>query len=86
MAETVKVEKIKKPEPTSVTIQHIGKVRQWTVPKDKVLKVHRGTGKINHPRFEKNIVLNPGCVVDVIPALAKDLIKSRDFQKYGIEK
>ena len=69
-----------------VTIQHIKPIRQWTIPKEQVLKVHRGTGTINHPRFLKNIVLTPGCVVTVIPELAKKLLKSKDFQKYGIEK
>ncbi len=67
-----------------VTIQHIKPMRMWTVHKDKVLKVHRGTGKINNPRFEKNVILTPGCIVTVAPDLAKALIKSKDFQKYGI--
>ncbi len=69
---------------SGVTIQHIKPMRMWTVHKDKVLKVHRGTGKINNPRFEKNVILTPGCIVTVAPDLAKALIKSKDFQKYGI--
>lgn len=69
-----------------VTIQHIGKIRQWTVLAVNVLKEHnKRVGKIDHPRFKKNAVLLPGCIVDVVPELAKVLIKSRDFQKYGVE-
>ena len=75
-----------KTEVKGVTLQHIKPVRQWTVAKDKIIKVHRGTATINHPRFLKNIVLTPGCIVTVVPDLAKKLLKSKDFQKYGIEK
>lgn len=80
--ETVKKEeKIK-----GVTVQHIGRIRQFTVLRADILKVHRGTADINHPRFEKDIVLIPGSIVTVTPKLAKFLIETRDFQKYGVEK
>ncbi len=75
----------KKVVPAFVTIQHVRRVRQWTIPAEQVVKVHRGTVRIKHPRFEKNIVLTPGCVVDVVPDVAKMLIKSKDFQKFGVE-
>lgn len=75
-----------KKEVKSVTIQHIARIRQWTVPQEQVVKVHRGTGRINHPRFSKNIIITPGSIVDVVPELAKKLIKSKDFQKYGVER
>lgn len=75
-----------KPAIAGVTIQHTKPVRTWTVLRSKVIKIHRGTGTINGPRFDKNIVLTPGCVVTVEPVLAKQLIKSKDFQKYGVEK
>lgn len=79
--ETVKEKKIE-----GITIQHIGRMRQFTVLKADVLKVHRGTSKIDHPRFEKDLVLIPGSIVTVTPKLAKFLIETRDFQKYGVEK
>lgn len=71
----------------SVTIQHIGAQRQWTVPAKEVVKVYRGTAVVDpdHPRFKDSMVLLPGCIVDVVPELSKKLIHSRDFQKYGVE-
>lgn len=69
-----------------VTIQHIKPIRMWTVAKTKVLKVHRGTGTIGSDKFSNNVILTPGCVVTVVPELAKMLIKSKDFQKYGVER
>lgn len=68
-----------------VTLQHIGKVRQFTVKRAQVLKVHRGTLTINHPRFGDNLVLTPGCIIDATLDLAKVLkTYPKDFQKYGI--
>jgi len=81
-AEAVETKKDIKP----VTIQHIRKIRQWTINKSKVLKVHRGTGKISNPRFNKDIVLTPGCIVTVDSETANKLIRSGDFQKYGVDK
>lgn len=79
--ETKKVE-----EPKSITIQHIGRVRQFTVSSKKVVKIYRGAVKMKHPRFLDNVVLNPGCIVEVTPELASWLIAKRDFQKYGVDK
>lgn len=69
-----------------IVLQHIGKIRQFTVPAVQVLKVYRGTAKIDHPRFKKNIVITPGSVIDAVPELAEFLLSTRDFQKYGIDK
>lgn len=77
--------KVEKPT-KSVVLQHKGPIRQFTVPEEKVIKAYRGTGKIDHPRFCKNVVLLPGCVVEVTPDLAEYLISTLDFQKYGLEK
>lgn len=79
------VEEKKPNQPKSITIQHIGRQRQWTVPGHQVLKAYRNTAVVDHPSFKKNIVLLPGCVIDATPELAKTLIDSRDFQKYGVE-
>ena len=76
----------KKEDVKGITIQHIKPVRRWTVTKDKIIKVHRGTAINNHPRFVDNIMLTPGCVVTVVPELAKQLLKSKDFQKYGLDR
>jgi hypothetical protein len=70
----------------SVTLQHIGKIRQFYVAAERVTKIYRGAQAMQKgTRFERIIVLNPGCVVDVTPDLAEWLLKKRDFQKYGVK-
>jgi hypothetical protein len=69
----------------SVCLQHVGKVRQIYVDASKVTKIYRGVAKMQNPRFEKTVVLNPGCVFDATPELAEWLLKKRDFQKYGVK-
>lgn len=79
-----KSEDVKKSDLKPVTLQHVRPIRTWTVKKADVIKVHRGTLTVNHPRFKSNVILNPGCVVTVTGELGRTLIKSRDFQKYGV--
>jgi hypothetical protein len=80
----VKVEEKKAIKP--VCLQHIGKIRQFYVHADRVIKIYRGAASMQKgTRFEKTVVLNPGCVVDVTPDLAEWLLKKRDFQKYGVK-
>ena len=83
MNETVKTEE-KKQKP--VCIQHVGKVRQFYVKAERILKIYRGAQPLTKgSRFENTIVLNPGCVVDAEPTLAEWLLKKKDFQKYGVK-
>lgn len=74
-----------KEEVKGITIQHLGRIREFTVLKSKVIKVYKGTYVINHPRFKENLVLNPGSVVEVVPELAEFLLGTKDFQKYGVD-
>ena len=68
-----------------VCLQHVGKIRQFYVLAERVPKIYRGVSKMGNPRFDKTVVLNPGCVFDATPDLAEWLLKKRDFQKYGVK-
>lgn len=84
MSEETK-EKEAKSKGKSVCLQHIGKIRQFYVLAERVPKIYRGVAKMQNPRFEKTVVLNPGCVFEATPDLAEWLLKKRDFQKYGVK-